>query len=343
MTSSNHDVHGEDFCPALLNNRAIAFLQVGQENEAMELLGKGLSLLRKKFLVSSSQRQPGRSRCLSTLETTNSSTTAVSSVPLPFLHSHVFGRVEMYNRGLLIHHPSPRINGEVTCCCCCCGGTAKSNLLHPHSPPPPSEVWSAVILYNMGLMHHRRGMMFTSSAATATAAATPIHSIRMIRYLDDACELYRIGLYVLDQSPLSTSATVTMTVASSAANPRSQSHLVDDPLLPRPGSSSSSSLLLSLLRLALLNNLLQIASQRSRVATFRYALVDMYHVLSRVAMVIHHHQQDQRRRLLHTEASEYALFYSNWEHCCCSLGQEEEEEEEDDDENVEIMTLAPAA
>jgi hypothetical protein len=382
MTTSNlHVNEKEACCSILLNNRAVARLQAGREDEAMELLEKGLSLLRDQFLNSpqeprrstletmttnsstaemqnaslDTQRttiestccsdqgdskipsdlslamsncmvdgELGRSCCIQHSRQVPTTTITFSSVPLPFRHSHshVLGVVDMYERALVIHHPE-MADGDV-------GGHRTHLLLHPQPLFSPTssvssstyEILSAVILYNMGLMHHRRGMIMSTSSSAGAGAGTD--SIRMIRYLDDAFELYRIGLYVLEQSPITTNATTPSTSTSLSSMSSDPSLQVDLPI---------SSLSVVLLRLAMLNNLLQIASLRSRIETFKYALVDMYHVLNRVVTI---HQEQQEERM---DESEFALFYSNWEQCCSSLVIEDEEE----DDIVETMTLAPAA
>jgi hypothetical protein len=155
----------QKLCPFSLNNKAIAFLQTGRECAAMECFELGLATLRDQFLASDGNLSAGLTskdiprpfRDIDEDDLSYDQRIWVRgvAVPAPRCVNHEPGVVVMYDRALFVQ------------------------CHHFHAKP---EVLSAIILFNMGLMHHIRG------------------SHGVTKFLEDAYHLYQISLCILDRN-----------------------------------------------------------------------------------------------------------------------------------------------
>jgi hypothetical protein len=176
--------------PASLNNKAIVYLQHGREHEAIELLEIGLAYLRDQFHTSStgtlstsgsstledkmihcesSTRKNEMEEVLQGVDKPCDPVVWVTGVPLPMetCVERVTGFIEMYDRALLID--------------------AYSNIQQQQHRPKLQEVISAILLYNLGLMHHIRGLH-------------PHGGCVSDKFLADAYHLYEISLSILERN-----------------------------------------------------------------------------------------------------------------------------------------------
>lgn len=156
---------------AVLNNSAIAYLQSGRTAEAMELLQIALSNLRDQFVENPDPAWEGQcgevppeeveddqimesSHMAEQCAKPSCSINVVGCVPIWLQHDASF--LTLYDRALLV---------DTT------------------TPCEDDELLSAVILFNMALLHHSRGLLECGEAD----------------YLDRANRLYEIALDILEK------------------------------------------------------------------------------------------------------------------------------------------------
>lgn len=160
----------QDLPASSLNNSAIMYLQAGKSHEAMELLQIALSKLRDQFMECEDSEWESHSENDDPIEETTSShedrwmKCDQQSTEAPTKALNVFSSIPVWmpqDTSFLIFYD-------------------RALLVDTNSPCHDSELLSAVILFNMALLHHSRGVSYCKTDS-----------------LELASRLYRIALDIL--------------------------------------------------------------------------------------------------------------------------------------------------